>query len=121
MLDEGTGPILSLWQASAFVVLLIACANIANLHARARRGTAARDRRAGSRSARAAARVVRELLTESMLLALIAVPPALGFAWICLHVMRISMPARILRFVPGIRDARARTCGCSAFTSGSRC
>src|SRR5262249_15053646 len=31
MLDEGTGPVLSLWQASAFVVLLIACANIANL------------------------------------------------------------------------------------------
>ena len=35
------------------------------------------------------------------MLALIAVPPALGFAWASLHAIRVSMPANIMRFVPG--------------------
>jgi putative ABC transport system permease protein len=100
MRDQGLGPIVVLWQASALFVLLIACANIANLLLA--RG-AERQRELAVRAALGAGRLrmIRELLVESLVLAFAAVPLALGFAWIGIRLIRINLPPRLIRFVDG--------------------
>ena len=98
--DQGVGPILALWQASAAFVLLIACANIANLLLT--RG-AERQRELAVRLALGAsrARLIREQLIESVVMAIGSVPVALGLAWIGVRMIRLSMPPRLVRFVDG--------------------
>ena len=100
MMDIGLGPVLAMWQASAAFVLLIACANVASLLLA--RG-AERHREMAVRLAIGASRwrVVREMLIESLLLALLAVPTALAFAWLSLRILQGAMPERIIRFVAG--------------------
>jgi putative ABC transport system permease protein len=100
MMDIGLPPILSLWQAAGLFVLLIACANIANLLLA--RG-AERGREIAVRLALGSSRgrIVRESLIESALLAILALPLALAIAQAFLRLMHGFMPARIVRFLPG--------------------
>jgi putative ABC transport system permease protein len=87
-------------MGATLFVLLVVCANIANLQLA--RGVSRRSEIA-MRTALGASRrrILRQLITENILLAIIGAAGGVGFAGLYLHMVLVSMPARVARFIPG--------------------
>jgi len=104
LLDGINGPYTPLYYrlvlGATLFVLLVVCANVANLQFA--RGIARRPEIA-MRTAVGASRyrILRQLLTENILLGLLGAIGGLGFAWLFLHVMDAFMPPRVARFIAG--------------------
>ena len=97
---EFTNLYFSLVQSATFFVLLVVCANIANLQFA--RGIARRPEIA-MRTALGAGRwrLMRQLLTENILLGLLGGEGGLIFAMVYMRICEISMPERVARFMAG--------------------
>jgi putative ABC transport system permease protein len=104
LLDGINGPLTPLYyklvMGATLFVLLVVCANVANLQFA--RGIARRPEIA-MRSALGASswRIVRQLLTENVLLGLLGAAGGVGFAAVYLHFTLIAMPERVARYLAG--------------------
>jgi putative ABC transport system permease protein len=100
-----SGAVVGVLQTGAGLVLLVACANLAGLLlARSmdrRRELAVRVALGASR-----ARVVRQLVTETVVLSLLASVVAIVCAHVALGVLRSSIPPEMARYVEGWNNVR---------------
>jgi len=87
-------------MGATLFVLLVVCANVANLQFA--RGIARRPEMA-MRIALGASRwrILRQLMTENILLGVVGAAGGLGFGALYLQIILTTMPARVARYMPG--------------------
>ncbi|MGE0360557.1 MAG: ADOP family duplicated permease [Vicinamibacterales bacterium] len=103
--DDAVGPFVAIWQAAAVLLLLIACANIANLLLA--RGTE-RQPEFAIRLALGASRLrlALQLLVEGVCLAVLGVAVGTALAAGAITLSRGFLPETVVRFVPGYEYIR---------------
>jgi putative ABC transport system permease protein len=100
MADPGTGPFMATIQAAGLLLMMIACANIANLLlARGAERTQEYSMRLALGASRE--RLAWQVILEGAALASIAVLVAMPLSWALIGVTRASIPSSIIRFLPG--------------------
>ncbi len=99
--DQGSGPFMAVFQTAAFLLLLVACANVANLLLA--RNTE-RSRELAVRLALGAGhgRLTWQLVLEALILSALASALAIPLVWAALQAARAALPDSIIRFVPGV-------------------
>ena len=98
--EEVTRSLLLVVMGAAAFVLLVACANVASLQlARAIR----RHKEIALRTALGASRwrLMRQVLTESLLLSLVGAALAVGVAYLGVNLIKANVPTAQTRYVPG--------------------
>jgi len=100
MNDPGAGPFIGTWQAAAGLLLLIACANIANLLL-ARAGERSQEYAVRLALGASRMRLFWQTMLEGLILSAAGVAASIPLAWVGLGLSRGSIPDSVIRFVPG--------------------
>jgi putative ABC transport system permease protein len=100
MNDPGAGPFIATWQAAAGLLLLIACANIANLLL-ARGGERTQEFSIRLALGASRGRLFWQTILEGLMLSSLAVAASVPLAMAGVGVSRRSIPEEVIRFIPG--------------------